>query len=233
MNNENFEKFRKAIEDMENSKGCKINSAAYILESGFIAMVINFGELKKICSNVPVFSVEQKRSGESRKFMINALRIFSNYLTSVTAFTSHTRNFIKNIYGGETDNAFDGKYQKEVDEKFKNNELAQFIEDLRNFYQHYKPLPIGITTKVNNSKNLYSKLTLSRKLLLNSDYIWEKGKKFINGIDDDIDIFQISEDYLFKTLFPWIMQQQHEYHKEEFEEFKRLQKIAKEFYDKK
>ena len=229
MNSNNFEKFKKAIKDMENSKGYKIDSAAYELENSFILMVLNFGELERICNNVPVFSVEQKRSGESKKFLINALRVFSNYLTSVTAFASHTRNFIKNIYD-ETSNVFDEKYQKEVDEKFKDNELSQFIEDLRNFYQHYKSLPIGITTKVNDSKNLYSKLTFSGESLLKSGYTWGKGKKFINRIDGEIDIFQISKDYLFKTLFPWIMQQQLKYHKEEFEEFKQLQKIAKQFY---
>ena len=231
MKSENFKKFKKAIKDMENSKGYKLDSSAYELENSFITMVYNFAELEQVCNNVPVFTVEQKRNGKSRKFLINVLRVFSNYLTSVTAFTSHTRNFIKKNYG-ETNNAFDGKYQREIDKKFKNNELSQFIEDLRNFYQHYAPLPIGIVSKVNSDKKFYSILIIAKEEIKKSDYKkWSKlGKKIIEQ-NNNIDMFQISKDYLYKTIFPWVMQQQSKYHKKEFKELKRLQKIAKFFYN--
>ncbi len=231
MKKENFKKFQELIKEIENSKGYKIDSVACELENSFIAMVVNFGELKKTLENVPVFSVVQKRGGRSRKFMLNALRLFSNYLASVTAFRDHMRYFIKDIYGS-TQNAFEGKYQEKVNDDFKNDSLAQFIEDIRNFHQHHKPLPISILTRVKNDK-LYSRVVLSRELLLKSSYKWNKGKSFLKVVNknDPIDVLEIAESYLYKTIFPWVMQQQAKYHKKEFDELQNLKNMARKLYD--
>lgn len=176
MNEAGFKKFQEVIEKIQNSKGYKLDSAAYQLEISFIIMVVNFTELKKLLENVPTFSVEQKKRNESRKFQIYALRLFANYLASATAFRDHMRCFIKRIYGS-TEKAFDGQYQEKISKKFKENTLSQFIEDIRNFQQHYKSLPICILSRVRN-RSLYSRIVLSKEVLLKSDYKWRKGKKF-------------------------------------------------------
>jgi hypothetical protein len=231
MDKERFKKFQKVIKEMQDSKGYKLDSAAYQLESSFIMTVVNFGELKRLLEDVPTFSVKQKRMGESRKFQIHALRLFANYLASATAFRDHTRCFVKRIYGS-VKKALDGKYQKEVNKKFKENNLSQFIEDIRNFQQHYKPLPISILSKVKDG-TFYSRIVLGKETLLESGYEWTKGKRFLNNAKDHIDVSQISENYLYKTIFPWIIQQQAKYHKQEFEEFKHLQEMARKiYYDK-
>ena len=231
MKKENFKKFQKLIKEIENSQGYRIDSVAYDLENSFIAAVVNFGELEKILENVPVFNVEQKRECQSRRFMLNVLRVFSNYLASVTAFRDHTRNFIKDIYGS-TQNAFEGKYQEKINNDFKNNSLAQFIEDIRNFHQHYRPLPISILTRVENDK-LYSRVVLSRDLLLKSNYKWGKGKSFLSEANKNgpVDVLEIAESYLYKTIFPWMMKQQAKYHKKEFNELQNLKNVARKLYN--
>ena len=171
MKERDFEKFQKLIKDIENSKGYKLDSTAYELENSFIVMVINFGELKKLFEDAPVFSVKQKRNGESRKFLINALRVFSNYLASVTSFINHIRNFVNKIYGS-AGNAFEGQYQKKIDDEFKNNELAQFIEDIRNLHIMNEILRIGHTVQNEDIERMESiKNKLIRELdALRLDY---------------------------------------------------------------
>jgi hypothetical protein len=109
-----------------------------------------------------------KKKGDTRKFKINALRLFSNYSASATAFRDHTRNFISEIYN-RTEDAFGGKYQKKIDSDFKNSDAAQFIENIRNFEQHYRILPLSILTRVKES-NLYSRCVLSSSALLKSNF---------------------------------------------------------------
>lgn len=224
----NLKKFLELITEMENTEGYKIDSQAYELENSFIITVVNYAELKQYLEFVPVFSVEQKRNGESRKFMLNALRLFSNFLASSSAFVDHTRNFIRRIYV-EADSALDGMYQRKVCEEFTEDNLSGFVEDLRNFAQHYKSLPVAILTRVKND-SFQSCIVLNKNALLESGYSWNKGKVFLDSTQDSIDVLQISENYLYKTIFPWIMQQQAKYHRKEFKELERLRKLASELY---
>jgi hypothetical protein len=227
----NNKKFQEIINEIENSQGYKIDNGTYELENSFIITVLNFNELKMWLENIPIFSVEQKKDGESRKFMINALRLISNYLTSVIALKDHVRNFIRKTYGS-TEEVFDCKYQKKIDDEFKDNLLAQFIEDIRNFQQHCKSLPISLLSKVKDGK-LYSRIVLSKKFLIESNYKWGKGKIFLNKIDDNeyIDVLEITEGYLYKTIFPWIMQQHAKEHELEFDKLQNLKDMAHKIYE--
>lgn len=227
MKKENFEKFTKAIEDMENSEGFKLDSLTRQLEYSFNITVVNFGYLEKLLANVPTSTVEQKHRGESEKFQVEALRLLSNYLDSAMALRDHMRNYIRRVYGS-TDKALDGEYRKKVDE-LKDSNLMQFIEDLRNYRQHHWILPIKIVTKVVDEK-FNSKILLSRGELKESNFNWGKGKAFLNSEEGDIDVLSITKDFLYGNIFPWLMQKQSDYHKKEFDELKHLREKARNLY---
>lgn len=220
----NPEEFRKILEEIENSKGHKIDSAAYSLEVSFKIMVANFGYLKKAVGIVPTFSVDEVVKKD--KYMIEVTRCFVNFLGSAGAFKDHTRRFIKKIYGS-TEEALGGKYQEKINNEFLNDPLAQFIEALRNYYLHTELPPLGIqSTFSKGDDKMKSDFVLFLDKIDTKDY--PKAKSFIeNQGKDTASILELAEKYVYKTMFPWIMKEQGEFHKDDFEELENLKKKAR------
>ena len=220
----NQQEFRKILDEIENSKGHKIDSAAYALEVSFKIMVANFGYLKKVLDVVPTFSVSQ--ATEKHKYMVEVTRCFVNFLGSAGAFKDHTRRFIKKIYGS-TEEALGGKYQEKINEEFLNDPLPQFIEALRNYYVHTELPPIGIeTTFSQGDEKMKSDFVLFLNEIDTKDY--PKAKSFIEKQQKNtVSILELAEKYVYKTMFPWIMKEQGEFHKDDFEELENLKKKAR------
>lgn len=220
----NPDEFRKILEEIENSKGHKIDSASYSLEVSFKIMVANFGYLKKAIGVVPTFSIHQET--EKDRYMIEVTRCFVNFLGSAGAFKDHTRRFINKIYGS-AEEALGGKYQEKINQEFLNDPLAQFIEALRNYYLHAQLPPLGIqSTFSQGDEKMKSDFVLFLDKIDTKDY--PKAKSFIESQEKDTaSILELSEKYVYKTMFPWIMKEQGEFHKEDFDELEKLKKKAR------
>jgi len=230
MNKIKFEKFHKIIEQIEKSKGFKINDASRLLEISFKLMVINFIHVDKFIERVPIFSKSQRN--DSEKFQIEALRRFLNFLNSAIAFKEHTRKYVSDIYG-DSQSTFNRTYQSKVNAEFASDPLTQFIEALRNIYNHQQILPLGIETIIKNNE-LVSRVKLFKKQLEEYENLPSKANIYLSSIPDElnIDALEICEDYLNKSLFPWLMTQQISIHKEEFEKLKKLRIRAHELLEK-
>lgn len=215
--------FQKIIDDIERSRGFEIDSKAYSLELSFKIMIINFGHLKKAIGTTPTFSVDEKDA--KHKYMLEATRCFVNFLASAGAFKDHSRRYIKKIYGS-TNKALDGKYQEKVKNEFLNDPLAGFIEFLRNHYMHYEIPPVGILTTFSEDGGPKSDF-----VIFLDEVKKVKDKKLENFIKnnkvDAVGVLEIAEKYVYKTMFPWIMSEQGEFHKDEFEELEKLKEKAR------
>jgi hypothetical protein len=98
---------------------------------------------------------------------------------------------------------------------------------MRNYYSHKKIPPVGFEISYSEKHE-----KLENKFVLFLDDIntnsFPKAKNFIdNHNGNTVDILDLVEKYINKTVFPWIMQQQLELHKEDFKELDGLQKLAK------
>lgn len=225
----NFNEFKKIIDEIEKSQGQKLNSMARLLEISFKLMVINFGYLKKWIQKVPVFSIEQRDT--SKEFQIESLRHFVNFLNSAVAFKEHTRKYVTDIYG-DPKVALGGIYQAKVAVEFGTDPLTKFIEELRNIYNHQKVLPVGIETRIENGL-MKPRVKIFKKKLIKDYGLSPKAKSFLVKIPDNenIDILKISEEYLYKSLFPWLMTQQNIVHKQQFEELNELRSKARKLFE--
>lgn len=217
-----FAEFKKILDKIENSPGHKIDSSARLLEISFKLMTVNFVHLKKFIQHVPLFSSAQKDSSE--EFQIEALRLFVNFLNSAVAFKDHIRNYVRAIYG-DPKTALGGSYQAKIETEFANDPLTGFIEAMRNTHDHQKVIPIGLQTTFPHDTPL-TKVILAKKDLLSDYSLDSKAQPFLDQGTEDIDVLSVSEDYINKTLFPWLMTQQSIAHKKEFDDLKELRKQA-------
>jgi len=227
MKNNNFRLFLLKLEEMKKLKGYIINKESEKLEVSFKILVMNFGELRKFISKVPVFSVAQKK--ESENFQIEALRLFVNFLNSAYSHICHMRNYIRFIYKDEN-LAFSGAYKKEIEKRFESNQLAKFLIELRNYFDHVEILPIGISTTFNET-GAEARIFLNKETIISSEKFKKETKIFLSSLDKTIDVLDICKEYIELNLFPWIMKQQTVEHKKEFDEYKRMQSELKKLYN--
>lgn len=221
---------------LEGTLGYQLDSKAYVLENSFIMTVVNFLEFENFTKEIPVFSQEERHRGETRKYLLNAGRLFSNYLSSVCALKDHTRKFMKNVYcdlygNSNESHAFNGEYGEKIKNEFKEDGLSQFVEDIRNYSQHYQNLPITLLTRIREDE-FYARLILDKEMLLQSKWNWVKGEKYLNETKE-VDLVEVSTTYMHKNIFPWIMRMQSKEHREEFKELEQLKKIARKLFEEK
>src|ERR1035437_3601754 len=62
-------------------------------------------------------------------------RFLHNYIASALSLTDHARNHYRELY---SDNNLFPDYQDEINKRFVKNQLAVFIKDLRQYFQHYQ-----------------------------------------------------------------------------------------------
>lgn len=228
MKKEQWDKFHKIIEQIESSDGYKIDLANSLLEASFKVMIINFSLLKQQCQNIQNYSHEQYT--QKHDMMIEIMRLLINFLNSASAFVCHMRNHVGGIYKTTNPN-FITDYQNMVNKEFAKDPLTKFIIGLRNFYDHYKILPIGIVMSVNNGRLISEAVLFKDELVKNDAQFKELDKVFIQNSKEHINILEICEDYLNKSLFPWLMQKQKELHGESFDKLKELKQQASDLYN--
>lgn len=220
----NFFDFKKAIDEIEKSEGYRIDTKSFELENSFKIMVINYGFLEDITKNITTFSVDEKDKQHIR--MIECTRCFVNFLCSAVAFKDHFRKYITKVYGS-TEVALDGKYQQKICEEFAGDSITGFIEALRNIYAHDSVPPVGFQANIVDGRLVTRFVLFLEKLDIDSD-LFSKGKKFIESEKGEfVDAQEICFKYISKTIFPWLMVTQSEFHKKDFENLETLKQRAR------
>ena len=218
----NFDEFQKILEVIEKSPGHKIRTSSRILEISFKLMALNFGHLQKFIENVPFFNSGQKEHSE--KFQIEALRLFVNFLNSAVAFKEHTRNYVKEIHT-DPKVALGKDYQTKIEAEFAADPLTGFIEVMRNVYDHQKIVPIGFLTTFPKNEPV-TRVVIFKNELVAEYSIDTKAKKFLEGSGETIDVLNICDTYINKTIFPWLMAQEAIACKKELADINELYKKA-------
>lgn len=222
-----MDEFLKLIRGIEASEGYKIDSKARYLESTFKVLIFNYIELLILLQNPPHYSYDQHDDKEA--LFIESLRLFVNFLNSAFAFADQIRKYIDNTEKNR-EKAFDGEYQREINNRFGNDPLSNFIKGLRNSFDHAENLPIGSTYKYNE---IYDRMTY-RIVLFKKDMnidLNEQGRQFFNEAPEKIDILEICSRYIEKSIFPWVMTQQSREHQAKFVQLKELKAKTKKIWE--
>ncbi len=120
-------------------------------------------------------------------------RLLHNFLASAGTLTDHTRNHVRRCY---ENHSFWQTYQSEVRSVFGESDLAQFIQDLRNFTLHHS-LPItNATLSWGQDRPTTHRFQLDNARLLRSFQWKQRARQFIDEQGDRFAIFPSVAEYM-------------------------------------
>jgi len=206
------------------------------LEASFYVFQRNFKELNSLLiKHSDVNEAIQLQGVKTRVFLYEITRLLHNFVTSVKSLIEHTRVIYREIY--ESAEEFP-EYQVEVDRRFTNNPLAQFVEDLRDYCLHYK-LP-AISSVLHFSRLPPTPVFESRVELkieeLNKYSKWSHlAKEYLSSQNKPINLLHVTDEYyvLVKDFYNWLQLRQREIHYQEFAKVDSIQRELKDLLSKK
>ncbi len=213
------------LEQLKSSKAYQIEGRLITLSDYIYVFNHNYKDVVDFVNKVknpqvifPLISIENTQALD---ISINeVVRRLFNFLSSATALVDQTRIAINYWYAG---NEFLYEYKSEVKNRFVNNSLTGFIEELRNFSLHYS-LPITHAVFSINIENGISKglpnfqyVIKKRPLLQFSGWTQKKGKPFFSTFDDEIEIQGLLESYYKQAsdFHSWLFNRIKEIHSED------------------
>ena len=146
----------------------------YVFFRNFVELDTLFNSFNSPMDIIKIWDENQREKLEQTDNEV--VRRLLNYVLSAKALIDYTRNSIKTWYSG-TD--FERNYQKEIESRFVNNELAGFFEDLRIYSSHYSLLitfPQFTISNMNTENQVYEHKFLISKEILMDWKNWTKGK---------------------------------------------------------
>ena len=149
------------------------------------------------------------------------LRLFHNFLASASSLIDHARVLYNELY--KNDNLFPD-YIQEVNKRFVENPLAQFIVDLRHFMMHVKALDIN--AEAHWALDSFSMPLTLDKASLDEYSGWKaKAKEFLNKQEKSIDLLVLIDNYhnLIIDFYKWFFDRQNEIHSEQFKRVQQKQ----------
>ncbi|MHB8136411.1 MAG: hypothetical protein ACYDH1_19550 [Anaerolineaceae bacterium] len=176
----------------------------YVFNKNFIELKTPLENMKDPNKSIPLWDVS-KRS-ELEQIQYEVIRRLLNYIFSAKALVDYTRNLINDWY---INTDFKKEYDTEIKKRFIENDLCGFMEDLRNYSAHYSlPITRPSFSVINmNSKNqkFEHKFIMSKSVLLRWKN-WDKGKKYLNGAPENIEIEIFSYAYfsLIDSFDHWL-----------------------------
>ncbi|GEM_PF-2418516 len=176
------------------------------------------------------FKLQHRQFAQQREDgQLETVRLMHNFLASAFSLVEHTRNYYKKHYDNES--AKFPEYQPEVDKRFANNPLANFVKCFRQYMQHFQPSFISYQSNLTESPE-----GLKAKIILTNDNImlfkgWNsKAKQYIEGLNGDLNILVMIDDYhtLVAEFYQWFIKRQGEIHKEEVSTLLKMERNLKE-----
>lgn len=160
---------------------------------------------------------------QSLLLLKDVLRKLHKFLSSAKTLVDHTRIAVKRLYEGLS---FKSEYQEKLKTSLSDSELQVFIQDLRNYTQHYQIPVVGMTLSftVRNAGSPWDNtLNIDRDQILHG-YDWKPAaRNYLSNQPGKIPIDKLATDYfqLVSAFYRWLGQRQTEIHQGDFDEINR------------
>lgn len=217
------------LDEIANSKGFEIESRIVTLQSNFSIFEGNYKDLMHFISlaREPENFHRLFNSDFGNNVLKHITRYFHNFIAASMTLVDTTRVYMKKHY---ENTEFQKEYSKEIEGRFANSSLHNFIKDLRNFSLHYE-LPVSsLTIAITNSDNAQQELV---KFCINKNRLdkwagWNKGKQFLKAQNGDINIELLVKQYysLVKDFHVWMCRRLQEIHQPELAELEQGRIVA-------
>lgn len=199
------------------------NASIYIFDT-------NFAELRRIIEfltddpNGQLLTAARNQD-KLHNVQTDILRRLHNFVAATQSLIEHTRRFHNKLYG---DSGTFPEYQAQVDTRFVNDPLSQFVQRLRQYCQHYKAPDIGIKVAVQRVEDTYIE---RRVVFLSLDNLREfdgwnaPAKLYMNSLPDEVDVLGVVTQYRDKVIefYQWFQSRQLEIHADELARFEAKQ----------
>lgn len=184
---------------------------------------VNFKELETLIeflvnpsnANAPSVITNPERLPSARAEVTRRLH---NFVAAAQSLVDHTRVLYRKLYEGS--NRFPD-YQSHVEKQFVHDPLAQFVQRLRQYCQHYKSPAIGVNQSFTRAEN---ELIDQRAVYLQPSQLLEfdgwnvAARKYIDSLGgENVDVLAVARAYRDKVtdFYAWFEGRQSEIHAEE------------------
>ncbi len=139
------------------------------------------------------------------------LRLLHNFVAAALTLVDHTRVMYRELYA--TTGLFP-EYQAEVDRRFVNDPLAQFVKQLRHLAQHVRLPNISYDFDYKRDEGTTRRLTLRKEDLLQFDSWNAAAKTYLVSTGDAIDLREVLGAYTgaVRDFYKWVEQRQGDIH---------------------
>lgn len=168
---------------------------------------------------------EWKNRPVLKQFMKEVIRLLHNYLSSAAGMIDITRNVLKEHYENTSLNT---EIKDHIKSNIANNELLEFVKQLRNYIIHYKiPVPTAVLDMNDISSN---DVYLEKTTLLKWDTWSSKSKSYLKKLPDKISILSLVTEYheSISSFHDLLNTKVGNYHDNEFREMHDLENKLKE-----
>ncbi len=183
---------------------------------------------KFISENIEILDIRNR--DRINDFHLEFARNLHNYLASVKSLVDHTRALKKEL---KLDSKFEALYEQQR-KKMLGTDTITFIQQLREYVQHYKLLPSGIQVKVDKNDGETILLTLNTPALKEFSKWKEASLRIIEKFPENIDIFKLLEEYQTSAnqFYKWFYDEMEKIFKKELAEFDELANEYKAHHEK-
>lgn len=195
------------------------DNSIYIFEQNYRELA---GLVEKMITDPAIFTLLGTEHREDfRILQLEVLRKLHNFVAAVKSLLDHTYRLKHKLYkkGGTFPD-----YQARVDHQFVNDPSTQFIQDLREFCQHYRIPDLGFNVKVEAGAETVT-LTLLVNDLLEFDGWGDISKKFIQESGEYVNLKEVIDAYHANVIhfYQWFQSRQEQIHADEFARLHELQ----------
>jgi len=222
--------FAELADRLEHHSGKEVTAHRRRIRVSFYIFFRNYRELIELLDVLTKPETIELRAVKHREkheiAMREVARRLHNFLCAAESLGYHARRIMQIMYSGTS---FEKKYLERTQKTF-HTPFANFVQDMRDFAVHCAVPPFSdiIHFKLDNGKvvNQHLGIRLTRSSLLKWKGWKAPSKKYLQGLDtDEIDLLEVVSRYTstVRSFYRWLDQEQRRIHKNELEEFRRLQ----------
>jgi hypothetical protein len=189
-----------------------LNTSIYIFDKNYVELR---GIIKFLTDDPAGQSLSAARNDNGlHTVQIEVLRRLHNFVAAVESLVGHTRRLYNKLY--RESGAFP-EYLAQIAARFTNDPLSQFVQNLRQYCQHYGAPDIGIRLSVRRAE---SEFVERRTVFLALDNLREFGswnaraKEYMEGLTGEVEVLGIVTQYRDKVIefYKWFQSRQLQIH---------------------
>ena len=137
-------------------------------------------------------------------------RLLHNFVSASFSLIDHARRFHKRNYEG--DGRF-ADYEEQVKERFANDPLCRFVQDLRNFFIHKKVPSVASVMSMHPGQGVDNSVCLEKADL--ESFEWNRiARQYLDDAPEKIDLLTLVSSYTTKVtdFYNWVFSRLEEIH---------------------